>query len=78
MTKRKPSEADAGLKLIIEWMDKEYDNNLGQSFFLVQHLKKKYSSFNQFYNEKYHAYLIEQGIRQPAKIFQFKKKQGGI
>lgn len=75
MSKEKPTECQWHLKLIVEWMDETFKKNDDSSVLFLFKLRSDNESFDNFFMKKYHAYLIEQGIRQPAKIYQFKKQQ---
>jgi ERCC4-related helicase len=74
MTKRKPSESQDHLRLIVEWMDETFNKNDDSSLIFFENFRANNESFNKFFNKKYNAYLVKEGKRPPAKIYQFKKK----
>lgn len=76
MTQRKPTVSHSHLRLIVEWMDETFNKNDDSSMIFFENFRANNESFNKFYNKKYNAYLIKEGRRLPAKIYQFKKLEG--
>ncbi len=71
MTKIKPSESDARLKLIIEWMDETFYENDKESLKFFELFHANMESFRIFLHKKYCALLAKEGKQPPAKIYQF-------
>lgn len=76
MIQRKPSETDACLKLIIEWMDETFNKNDEESLKFFELFHANMEPFRIFLHKKYNALLAKEGKRPPAKIYQFKKTGG--
>lgn len=48
----RPTVAKPALRWVVEWLDKEYDNDLGQEYFFVEDLKKNYQSLKNLIEKK--------------------------
>lgn len=70
---KRPTVHQDHLRLIIEWMDEEFERNPEQGVLFLYKLRSQNESFDNFFKKKAHAWQVKEGLRQPAKIYQLER-----